>query len=113
MKRYLVSLALFLAFDTSAIAACSSFGCDSKIHRLYPTALPGGVVFIEMTDSANGIANCTLAQDKFFSLKKTHELFDENYAMLLTATIAKSNVRVRIKEGTPDCEVSYVWILGS
>lgn len=112
MKKLLVLGGFFLMAETAA-ASCSAIGCDTQVRRLYPSSLADGTVFVEPVDASSGIVNCTLRDNLFFSLKKTHPLFNQIYATLLTATVAKSNVRLRIKEGTPDCEISYVWIVSS
>jgi len=109
MKTVMVGFFIFI-FSHSIQAGCNDRGCSSKIARLYLSSFNGGSVFIKPADNARGVVGCTLFENTYLTLEKTHSLFDEIYSTLLAAQIADKRVFVRIANGSANCKVSYVTI---
>ncbi len=107
MKK-LLCLSIALLFTGLVNGECAENGCNTTIKRLYATGLEGSV-YIKITDSVEPL-NCTPRETSYLTLKTTHPLFKEIYSMMLTATVSKSPVRVRMIDNSPICEVSYTWI---
>ena len=51
--------------------------------------------------------NCTLSQGVFITLLPSNKRLSEIYSMLLSANIAEKRVRLRIKDGSAECELIY------
>lgn len=109
--KIMLSILLMLA-ATNAFAACNQNACDTTISRLYATGFDDGRIFIEPEGDISPL-NCSAVNNVFLTLKKNHPLFNEIYSMLLSATIAKSDVRVRMVENSSDCQVAYAWIVSN
>jgi hypothetical protein len=109
MKKLMITL-LLVAWPLMSYGSCDTKGCNTLIKRLYATGLADGRVLLQPEDDPKGIVNCSLVENTFFSLKKSHPSFNEIYAMALASTLANRPVRMRIKEGTSDCELSYMWV---
>jgi len=113
MKKFSVlTIASLLLAPITALASCSSTACDTTLTKVYPSPLGGGVVYVQVSEPVTAL-NCTRVPGEFMSLKSTHPLFKESYALLLSSLQAKSPVRVRIVEGSADCEIVYVWVVAS
>lgn len=97
-----------LLFAGLVNSECGENGCNTTIKRLYATGL-GDTVYIKIADSIEPL-NCTPRESPYLSLKLSHPLFKEIYSMMLTATVSKSPVRVRMIDNSPVCEISYAWI---
>lgn len=111
MKKQFMILLSCVVFTTTSYANCDAIGCTSTIKRVYPTALSKGVVYLELNTKVPSTLRCTLAENRFFALKKNHPLFKETYALALTSYLAQKVVRIRIRENTNDCEVLYMTTL--
>lgn len=100
-------------FVGNVCADCNSNGCNvsasDPIKRMYLTHLLGGQVYVEVSSGKQNL-DCILLENKFLVLKSTHLLFKETYATLLSGGGAGKNMHIRIKSGSTNCEISYVWI---
>lgn len=105
----LTSIILVL-LSLSVEAGCNSKSCSSTIKRVYVTGASDGRIYIEPSDNANGIVNCTLAENRFFTLRRSHQQFDEMYSLFLASRISNQEVTIRISEGTNGCAINYVWL---
>jgi hypothetical protein len=108
IKNILAVLALQIPVLAVA-GTCDSAGCTGKVKNLYPHGGTGHV-YIEMDADNMSALNCTLFQGAFIVLKETNKRHAEIYSMLLTASVMGKDVRVRIIEGTPDCELIYTML---
>lgn len=109
MKKYMILLIMLC--PGFAFAACDSRGCTTTIKRIYATAIADGKVFLEPADNPLNIVNCSPRENIFFILSKSHPLFNEIYSMALSAMMTKTEVRMRIVEGSSGCELSYMWVV--
>jgi hypothetical protein len=87
--------------------ACNPSYCEGKITNLYTNG-SNGVVYIRMDGDMSDL-NCTL-NDGYINLRQSNLLHSEIYSSLLSASIAKANIRLRIREGSPDCELLYTML---
>lgn len=115
LKILFYVLTLSAIASTSAQAACNDKFCEGSandvIRILYLSQ--GQNVWIEVP-AADGVnLNCNRVEGKFLSLKPSHGLFKEVYSTLLTAVSQNLKVRLRIVEGSSDCEISYVFLYNS
>lgn len=113
LKKYnrskMISIVVMSFASFSVFGACHKIACDSTVKQLYASSAADGTVFIVPNDSLQ-LLNCRPVSNRYLSLKSTHPLFDQIYSMLLAAVVSKLQVRVRIVEGSTDCEVAYAWI---
>lgn len=101
---------LALQIPMLAIAGtCDPAGCTGKVKNLYPHGGTGHG-YIEMDADNKSALNCTLFQGAFIVLKESNKRHAEIYSMLLTASVMGKDVRVRVIEGTPDCELIYTML---
>ncbi|WP_368564808.1 hypothetical protein [Pseudoxanthomonas sp. UTMC 1351] len=108
IKKVLAVLALQIP-ALSLAGVCDPAGCTGKVKTLYPHGSTGHV-YIDMDADNKSVLNCTLSQGVFITLRETNKRHAEIYSMLLTASVMGKDVRVRIIEGTPDCELIYTML---
>lgn len=84
---------------------CASWGCTSTIEQLYTNA--NGLIYVS-TPLDETKANCTVYAGSYFVLNPAAKNFSEVYSSLLAAYMSDSKVQLRIKEGSANCELSYV-----
>lgn len=105
----LLILGLLICLNFKAIAACSAIACTGKgkevLLSIYPNS--SGSIYLQGGAQRNNL-NCTLREGHYMTLKKTHANFDEIFSTLLTGIAMNKRMTIRIKTGSPDCEVSYV-----
>jgi len=95
---------------TSIAGTCDTIACTGKIIYLYPHG-GNGSIYVEIDGNKEAL-NCNLTQGKYIVLKETSKLHSEIYSMLLAVTIAQKNIRIRIVENSPDCELAYTMLAG-
>lgn len=108
IKRILFFLVLLIP-GIAVAGTCTSIYCDGKITTLYPNG-SNGIVYIIM-DGNMSTLDCTLSQGSYIVLKKTNQLHSEIYSMLLSSVMAQRDIRVRILQGSADCELSYTMLM--
>lgn len=113
MKKILIALTM-LVYASGVQAVCNSTGCigvgEQVVTILYPNHT-GNVYIGGPVDRAN--LNCTLVEGAYMVLKggtSGHPLFKELYSAILSGMMAGKKMHIRITEGTPDCEVTYVML---
>ena len=109
MKKILITIILSCYFTTLAYAgSCDAISCTGKLKNLYPNGLTGKI-YIEVNAPMSAL-QCTLEQGKFIVLKDNNLLHAEIYSMLLATAISKQDVRIRIYQDSPDCELQYTML---
>jgi len=116
MKVRLQVVLYLLLFPVMSMAGtCNSISCFGKIDMLYPHGGNGNIYIqmegIQLTENTAAL-NCTLFDGKFIVLKQTNKLHSEIYSMLLSATVANKDLKLRIVEASPDCELIYTTLSG-
>ena len=108
MKILVFALALTLSsinvFAECAANACSGVGKD-VLNSVYPNG--SGNIYLQ-AGTNKGALDCDLVEGQYMVLKSDHPLFEEAYSTILTALVSQKTLVVRIKNGSPICEVSYV-----
>ena len=107
LKVLFLSSTLFWS-SLALSGSCDSISCTAKITNLYPHG-GNGKIYIEV-DADKSSLNCSLDQGRFITLKETSKRHSEIYSMLLAATIAEKEIRLRIVDGSSDCELSYTML---
>ena len=107
MKRYLlvVAVSLMAISGVSYADECTTWGCISTVDSLYTNA--NGQIYVS-TPLDETKADCTVYAGGYFVLNPNAQNKKEIYATLLAAYMAGRKVQLRIVEGSPDCELSYV-----
>ena len=115
LSRYIMkkfrAMSVLLIFITTSLqveASCQALGCTAQVSELYISGTSDGRIFIKPSVDPNGIVQCNLAEGKYFTLKKTHELQPELYSALLTAQVSQKTIFMRILEDTSGCELMYI-----
>ena len=110
MKCILTTAFVFLVslFGFSAQAACTPIGCDNeKITRLWVNA--SGSYYVETTGDVSQL-NCTPHSGDRMYLDGAKAGAESIYSLLLTAqSMDKPVARIRIIEGSSNCEITYVF----
>ena len=107
IKFYICVISCFLSFNV--FAACTTTNCSGigkeVLLSIYPNA--SGNVYLQVGEGREKL-DCNLVEGHFMVLKPSHILFDEIYSTILTGLASQKKLIVRIKNGSPICEVSYV-----
>lgn len=110
MKRLLTAAFVLLSFVVgfSAQATCTSIGCDNeKITRLWVNA--SGSYYVETAGDISQL-NCTPHGGIRMYLDGAKVGAESIYSLLLTAqSMDKPVARIRIIEGSSNCEIAYVY----
>ncbi|UTM57408.1 hypothetical protein L4174_000485 [Photobacterium sp. CCB-ST2H9] len=105
--RFVLFFVFFLA--PTAWADCNNISCygvgKDVVVNTYLSAT--GNIYIG-APSGKGKLNCQLVEGNYMTLKMNHLLYKEIYSTLLTGIAAQKHLQIRIVEGSPVCEVSYV-----
>lgn len=107
MKKFFLVFLLIIGFNSNINAEtniCSSSGCISKIEVFY--VISSGKLYIG-TPLDEKLANCTPVSGVYFTLSQT-STSEMIFSTLLSAYMSNSTVQLRIKEGSDNCEISYV-----
>jgi hypothetical protein len=107
VNKILIALVFALASSTSAWAAdqCTSWGCISTVANVVTNA--DGVIYVG-TPLDESLANCTAVSGVYFTIDTTSGNAKEMYASVLAAYMSNKKIQLRVKEGHPLCELSYV-----
>ncbi len=110
MKIFCKAFAILATFalcpPALAQATCRPTSCTGVIERLY---VAGDRVFVSLVGGLKGL-NCTQVSGVYVTLPKGHVTFKETYALLLAGKMTRDPVTLRITEGSPDCQIQYVFI---
>jgi hypothetical protein len=104
-KLTLILIASVLLPLTAYADKCASWGCISSIETLYTNA--DGVIYVG-TPLDESLANCTPISNVYFSLNPSRQNAEKIYSSLLAAYMSGGKIQLRVKEGTNNCELSYV-----
>lgn len=95
----------------SARADCNANGCTGPANKIfdryYLTAMQDGQVYLKIKMDSTPL-DCTLKEGSYMTIMSSHPLFKEIYSTLLSASLTDKSMYVRIKNGSSDCEVSYI-----
>lgn len=106
MKKIVLGLSLVLCSAVSFAAdRCEHWGCISTIQTLYTNS--DGAIYVG-TPLDERLANCKAVSDVYFTLNPNAGNKKEIYSSLLAAYVSGKKIQLRVKENTPDCELSYV-----
>ena len=107
MKKptFLVAVWMFTLAGVSHADECASWGCVSTIESLYTNA--SGLIYVS-TPLDETKANCTVYPGNYFVLNPNAQNKKEIYSSLLAAYMAGRKIQLRVVEGSPNCELSYV-----
>lgn len=95
-----------ILFYSSSFAACSTTHCVGKIERLYMKN--DGGLYIG-TDGNESNLICTSPAGVYVTMKNVDsDIFNRQYALLLTALTLGNNVTLRIIKNSDDCRVDYI-----
>lgn len=108
VKKFIVIVVgVLLASDL--FAECNQNACygvaEDALVSVYPNS--SGNIYLQAGVGKENL-DCALVEDHFMVLKSDHPLFKEAYSTLLAALMSQKQLTVRIKNGSPICEVSYV-----
>ncbi len=108
MFRNLLLLAL-ISLGSHTFADCSEIACSGigseVIKSVYPNS--SGHIYLQANIGKENL-DCTLVEGHYMVLQSDHPVFEEAYSTVLTALVSQKTLTVRIKTGSPNCEVSYV-----
>ena len=106
-KFYILVISSLLSFNV--FAACTKTNCSGigkeVLLSVYPNA--SGNIYLQAGAGKEKL-DCNLVEGHFMVLKPSHVLFDKIYSTLLVGLSSQKKLIVRIKNGSPICEVSYV-----
>ncbi|MFY2509447.1 hypothetical protein ACN3E9_14505 [Vibrio pectenicida] len=105
MKLKLLPFMLIFFSTFSFSDECTTWGCIATIETLYTNA--DGDIYIG-TPLDERKANCQPIADVFFTLNPNASNATQVYSSLLSAYMAGIKIQLRVKEGNPKCELSYV-----
>lgn len=105
IKKMVIFFGACLVSSLSIADECASWGCTSTIETLY-TNISGLVLVSTPLDETK--ANCTVYPGSYFVLNTDAQNGKEVYSSLLAAYMSNSKIQLRITEGSPNCELTYV-----
>ena len=112
--RFLSTLGVFLfmcSWASGVIAACSGSACVNVfVNRLY--LQDQDFLYVGTSGDETGL-NCTPVSDIYLTLPDSHMKSREIYATLLAAAATDQTVRIRIVDGSVDCEIRYIVFEGA
>lgn len=106
MFVFLISIGCVCSVYAPGLAACNAKMCIGKVVRLF---LNNSKLYIA-TDGDERALNCTAIANSFVSIPQSDPLFDQKYALLLTAVSLNKKVGIRIVESSAGCTVNYVYM---
>ncbi|MEW6995209.1 hypothetical protein AADZ84_13185 [Colwelliaceae bacterium MEBiC 14330] len=108
--KYIILL-LLMVYSSQGLANCIERGCSGiaseLFDRYYLSPAGGGQLRLKLKVDSSKL-DCSLAEGKYMTLMASHPLFEEIYSSLLTASVSKKKVFVRIDQGSDNCQVSYL-----
>jgi hypothetical protein len=112
MPKKLVLIGTVLASSVGVVtdghADCRQNRCDNvMIEKLF---VRGDDAIQVSTTGIEASLECTPSEEIFLTLRRTHPNQKEIYAALLSAKLADHNIRIRLREETEDCTISYVML---
>lgn len=106
MLVILISLGFVFSFSKSSMAVCNDKICKGKVVRLF---LSDSKLYIG-TDGDESSLNCVVPAGTYVSIPTNDPLFDQKYALLLTAVSLNKDVTIRIKDFSTGCIVNYIYM---
>ncbi len=104
--------AIVMLPSLNASAECDVNGCTGKgndvVVSTYIASHGAGRIYLQAPASTKSNLGCDLVEGHYMTLSGDHPLFEESYSTILTALSTNKTLFVRIKNGSPICEVSYV-----
>jgi len=96
-----------LLFSTNLFAGnkCSGVICNSDLKKLVVTA--NRDIYVEVNTSIKAL-RCTPLSGVFITLNKKMPGFEEIYSTLLTYKTLNKPIIIRVVEGSPNCQISYI-----
>lgn len=104
-KKGLAGVFMLLLSNIAFADECASWGCISTIYEIIITGDDAIRIGTPLDESA---ANCTAPSGQFFTLNPQAPNAEQIYSAVLSAYISNKKIQLRIKEGSADCELSYV-----
>ncbi|CCN49928.1 exported hypothetical protein [Vibrio nigripulchritudo MADA3029] len=108
MKACIIFI-LSTLFSFNVFSACSKIGCigagKDVLISVYPNS--SGNIYLQAGVGREQL-DCKLVEGHYMVLKATHPAFESVYSTVLTALASQKKLMVRIVNGSPNCEVSYV-----
>jgi hypothetical protein len=98
------TLLSFNVFSACSANSCSGVGKNALIS-VYPNS--SGNIYLQAGAGKENL-DCKLIEGHYMVLKSDHPVFEAAYSTILTALSSQKSLTVRIKNGSPICEVSYV-----
>lgn len=105
IKLTVFALISAVLFTHQAHSACSATACSGLVKRVVASTTIQ--VQFDGFALAAGAPNCTSVNSTYLTLSVDPEARKEQYAMVLAAFLSGSQVTLRIREGSPNCEVMY------
>lgn len=104
--NHLVGVLAFMLLPMVVIAdGCKSWGCISTLSEVYVTALSDIRIATPLDET---LANCAPVSDQYFTIKQGAPNYEAMYSTVLAAYMADKKIQLRVKEGSSDCEISYI-----
>ena len=100
----IVAALSFNAFSACTTTQCTGVG-KGALLSVYPNS--SGNIYLQAGAGRENL-DCNLVEGHYMVLKSVHPVFEAAYSTILTALASQKRLTVRIKNGSPICEVSYV-----
>jgi len=107
MKKLALALSIFF-LPLSSYAECDSKSCDSTIQNILLSDNEEGNVYFELTEETNEIINCTLQDNQYLTLQKSHPLFTEMFSLSMSSMMVDKRLEIGIVENSSGCSISSI-----
>jgi len=107
MKKILMSVLALGAISTASNAACTASGCsDVGVDRFLVGAT--GNILVAPVGGLSGV-NCTPVLNYYITIDANDPGAKAIYSYLLTAKTTNQNISFAVVDGSPVCQVAFVY----
>ena len=90
------------------MATCTSSTCTDTLSQLY---VSDTAVLFKLTNGLTSLSNCVAQTGVYLTVQKaTSANYNSFYTMLLSASLTKQTLTIRLVDNSNPCTVSYMYM---
>jgi hypothetical protein len=107
LTRCLAFLCASLCCGIANAATCFTNYCTDTVSQTY---LNDTTLLIKLTNGLSGLTNCTPQAGGYITVPKTNANYNAYYAMVLSASLAKTTITIRTTDSSSPCATAYMYL---